>query len=322
MILKHLLLRMLFLQSCNLLLLTQNTLPNGPSNARKELNEFERLEVWPKTYKDALTQSCWIEAMQKELNEFERLEVLVVIVKKRELILRNPLLHQPDGFVDQDNLNHVYKLKKALYGLKQAPRAWYDLLSKFLLSQEFSKGTMDPTLFIIRQGNDLLLVQIYVDDIIFTPTTPELCDQFSKIMCSQFKMSMMGKISFFLGLHISQSPRGIFINKSKYALESLKKYGMKSSDPVDTLMVAKSKLDEDTQGKAVNPTHYSGMIGTLMYLTASRPDLTFAVCIYADADQAGDGASWSTVVKEGEPVDTVETGATTSSIRAMTSGAG
>ncbi|GJW60530.1 retrovirus-related pol polyprotein from transposon TNT 1-94 [Tanacetum coccineum] len=118
--------------------------------------------------------------------------------------------------------NHVYKLKKALYGLKQAPRAWYDLLSKFLLSQEFSKGTVDPTLFIRRQGKDILL--------------------------------------------ISQSPRGIFINQSKYALESLKKYGMESSDPVDTPMVEKSKLDEDPQGKAVDPTHYRGMVGTLIYL--------------------------------------------------------
>ncbi|GJZ14438.1 retrovirus-related pol polyprotein from transposon TNT 1-94 [Tanacetum coccineum] len=94
----------------------------------------------------------------------------------------NDILHeevyvsQPDGFVDQDNPNHVYKLKKALYGLKQAPRVWYDLLSKFLLSQEFSKGNVDLTLFIRRQGKDILLVQIYVDDIIFTSTTPKLCD--------------------------------------------------------------------------------------------------------------------------------------------------
>ncbi|GJS69256.1 hypothetical protein Tco_0702097 [Tanacetum coccineum] len=92
---------------------------------------------------------------------------------------------------------------------------------------------------------------------------------------------MMGKISFFLGLQISQSPRGIFLNQSKYDLESLKKYGMESSDPVDTPMVEKSKLDEDPQGKAVDPTHYHGMVGTLMYLTASRPDLTFAVCMCA-----------------------------------------
>ncbi|GJW12222.1 retrovirus-related pol polyprotein from transposon TNT 1-94, partial [Tanacetum coccineum] len=153
---------------------------------------------------------------------------------------------QPDGFVVQDNPNHVYKLKKALYWLKQDPRAWYDLLSKFLLSQKFSKGTMYPTLFIKRQGKDILLVQIYVDDIIFASTTPDLCDQFSKIMCSKFKMSMIGKISNFSGLQILQSPRCIFINQSKYALESLKKYGMESSDPMDTPMVEKSKLDEDS----------------------------------------------------------------------------
>ncbi|GJR97861.1 retrovirus-related pol polyprotein from transposon TNT 1-94 [Tanacetum coccineum] len=139
---------------------------------------------------------------------------------------------QPDGFVDKDNPNHVYKLKKALYGLKQVPRAWYDMLSSFLISQDFSKGSVDPTLFIRRDGKELLLVQIYVDDIIFAASTPELCDLFSKIMCSKFKMSMMGKISFFLGLQISQSPRGIFINQSKYALESLKKYGFDLGDPV------------------------------------------------------------------------------------------
>nr|GFD22102.1 retrovirus-related Pol polyprotein from transposon TNT 1-94 [Tanacetum cinerariifolium] len=103
---------------------------------------------------------------------------------------------QPDGFVDPDNLNHVYKLKKALYGLKQAPRAWYDMLSSFLISQDFSKGSVDPTLFIRRNGNDLLLVQTYVDDIIFAASTPELCDVFAKIMCSKFKMSMMGKSHF------------------------------------------------------------------------------------------------------------------------------
>ncbi|GJU94630.1 retrovirus-related pol polyprotein from transposon TNT 1-94 [Tanacetum coccineum] len=132
-------------------------------------------------------------------------------------ILREEVyISQPDGFVDKENLNHVYKLKKALYGLKQDPRMWYDLLSKFLLSQEFSKGTVDPTLFIRRHGRDILL--------------------------------------------ISQSPKGIFLNQFKYALESLKNYGMKSSDPVDTPMVEKSKLDEDLQGKAVDPTHYHGML--------------------------------------------------------------
>nr|GEU77186.1 hypothetical protein [Tanacetum cinerariifolium] len=129
-------------------------------------------------------------------------------------------------------------------------------------------------------NNDLLLVHIYVNDIIFAASTPELCDLFAKITRSKFKMSMMGKISFFLGLQISQSPRGIFINQSKYVLESLKKYGFESCDLVDTPMVEKSKLDEDKEGKAVDPSHYRGMIGTL-FLTASKPDLQFAICMCA-----------------------------------------
>nr|GEX74452.1 uncharacterized mitochondrial protein AtMg00810-like [Tanacetum cinerariifolium] len=130
-------------------------------------------------------------------------------------------------------------------------------------------------------GNDLLSVQIYVDNIIFATSTPELCDLLAKIMCLKFKMSMMGKISFFLGLQISQSPRGIFINQSKYALESLKKYDFESCDPVDTPMVEKFKLDEDREGKAVDPSHYRSMIGTLLYLIASRPDLQFSICMCA-----------------------------------------
>ncbi|GKC37400.1 retrovirus-related pol polyprotein from transposon TNT 1-94 [Tanacetum coccineum] len=152
---------------------------------------------------------------------------------------------QPEGFVDQDNPHHVYWLKKALYGLKQAPHAWYDMLSKFLLSQEFSKGVVDPTFFTRKEGKDILLVQIYVDDIIFASIDPALCDVFANIMSSKFKMSMIGKMSFFLGIQNSQSPRGIFINQSKYALDIIKKYGMESSDPVNTLMVERTKLDED-----------------------------------------------------------------------------
>ncbi|GJU74402.1 retrovirus-related pol polyprotein from transposon TNT 1-94 [Tanacetum coccineum] len=197
-------------------------------------------------------------------------------------ILREEVyVSQPDGFVDPDNPNHVDRLKKALYGLKHAPRAWYHLLSSFLLSHGFSKGTVDPILFISGKDKDILLVQIYVDDIIFASTTTELCDKFSEIMYSKFKMSMMGKISFFLELQISQSPRGIFLNHLKYDLESLKKYGMESCDLVDTLMMEKSKLNEDTQGKAIDPTHYRGMVSTLMYLTSSRPDLVYAVYMCA-----------------------------------------
>ncbi|GJT81304.1 copia protein [Tanacetum coccineum] len=124
---------------------------------------------------------------------------------------------------------------------------------------------VDPTLFTRQAGNDLLLVQIYVDDIIFASTNTAMCNEFANQMTTKFKMSMMWQILFFLGLQISQSPRGIFINQSKYASEIVKKYGMLTSDSVDTPMVEKSKLDEDLQGKPIDATLYHGMIGSLMY---------------------------------------------------------
>ncbi|GJS64151.1 retrovirus-related pol polyprotein from transposon TNT 1-94 [Tanacetum coccineum] len=188
---------------------------------------------------------------------------------------------QPEGFIDPDHPTHVYRLKKALYGLKQAPRAWYDTLSRFLLDNKFSKGAVDPTLFTQKTGKHILLVQIYVDDIIFASTDPKACDIFSNEMSSKFQMSMMGQMSFFLGLQVSQNPGGIFINQSKFALEILKKFGMDSCDPVDTPMVDRLKLDEDPLGIPVDQTRFCSMVGSLMYLTASRPELVFAICMCA-----------------------------------------
>ncbi|GJZ49660.1 retrovirus-related pol polyprotein from transposon TNT 1-94 [Tanacetum coccineum] len=188
---------------------------------------------------------------------------------------------QPDGFVDPDHPEKVYRLRKALYGLKQALRAWYDELSNFLMSKGFTKGTIDPTLFTIRYGEDILLVQIYVDDIIFGSTNPKFSKRFEKLMHSRFEMSLMGEMKFFLGLQIHQSPRGIFINQAKYALEILKKHGMEKCDTVGTPMATKPKLDADLSGKLVDQTDYRSKIGSLMYLTSSRPDIVQAVCYCA-----------------------------------------
>nr|GEY35604.1 uncharacterized mitochondrial protein AtMg00810-like [Tanacetum cinerariifolium] len=132
-----------------------------------------------------------------------------------------------------------------------------------------------------KAGNDLLLVQIYVDDIIFASTNTALCNEFANLMTTNFKMSMMGKMSFFLGLQISQIPRDIFLNQSKYAFEIIKKYGLLTSDSIDIPMVEKNKLDEDLQRTLVDATLYHGMLGSLMYLTSSRPDLIYAVCLCA-----------------------------------------
>nr|GEW32075.1 hypothetical protein [Tanacetum cinerariifolium] len=176
-------------------------------------------------------------------------------------------------------------VKKALYGLKQAPRAWYDKLSTFLLQNHFFKGTTDPTLFIRRFVDDILVVQVYVDDIIFGSTHPRYTQLFSNLMKSIFEMSMMWEMTFFLGLQVNQSPCGIFLNQSNYVLEILKKYRMESFDPVGTPMEIKDKLDLDQNGTQVDATKYRSMIGALMYLTSSRPDIVHATCL-CTRDQA------------------------------------
>ncbi|GJS14606.1 retrovirus-related pol polyprotein from transposon TNT 1-94 [Tanacetum coccineum] len=188
---------------------------------------------------------------------------------------------QPEGFVDPDHPEKVYLLRKALYGLKQAPRAWYDELSNFLMSKGFTKGTIDLTLFKIKYGEDILLVQIYVDDIIFGSTNPKYSKRFEKLMHSRFEMSLMGEMKFFLGLQIHQSPKGIFINQAKYALEILKKHNMDNCHSIGTPLATKPKLDVDLSGEPVDQSDYRSKIGSLMYLTSSRPDLVQAVCYCA-----------------------------------------
>nr|GEV54263.1 copia protein [Tanacetum cinerariifolium] len=163
---------------------------------------------------------------------------------------------QPDGFVNPDHPEKVYRLRKARYGLKQAPRAWCDELSKFLTSKGSTKGTIDPTLFTIRYGEDILLVQIYVDDIIFGSTNPKYTKCFEKLTHNTFEMSLMGEMKFFLRLQIYQSPRGIFINQEKYTLEILHKDSMDKGQSIGTPMATKPKLDADLSGNPVDQTDY------------------------------------------------------------------
>ncbi|GJY55837.1 retrotransposon protein, putative, unclassified [Tanacetum coccineum] len=193
-----------------------------PTNVHSINQPPEHLSKWTKDH--PLNN---IEATQEELNDFECLEVWELVPRPDHVMIIT--------------LKWIFKVL-CLGSCKTS-----------LLPQTFSKRTVDPTLFTRKEGKDILLVQIYVDDIIFASTDPALCETFSKIMSSKFKMSMMGKMSFFLGLQISQSPKGIFLNQSKYAFEIIKKYGMETSDPVDTLMVEKSKLDVNPQRKEVDP---------------------------------------------------------------------
>jgi len=177
--------------------------------------------------------------------------------------------------------NHIYKLKKALYGLKQAPRSWYERLSTFLLENDFERGKIDLTLFIKRVGEHILLVQVYVDDIIFGSTNKSLCEGFASIMQGEFEMSMMGELTFFLGLQIKQMEEGTFISQSKYCKEVFKKFEMDNAKAASTPMATSCYLDKDESGIEVNQTMFRGMIKSLLYLTASRPDIMQSVCVCA-----------------------------------------
>ncbi|GKA35089.1 retrovirus-related pol polyprotein from transposon TNT 1-94 [Tanacetum coccineum] len=190
---------------------------------------------------------------------------------------------QPPGFIDFAKPNYVYKLKKALYGLKQAPKAWYDRLKAFLIKHNYSMGMVDNTIFTKKKDSNLIIVQIYVDDIIFGSTCQEMCDDFAKIMHDEFEMSMMGGLNFFLGLQIKQLDDGIFFNQSKYIKEMIKKFGLEDSKPMKTPISTETKLTRDEEGESVDNTKYRGMIG-LWYPKGSDIE----TIMYADSDHAGD----------------------------------
>ncbi|GJS21244.1 putative ribonuclease H-like domain-containing protein [Tanacetum coccineum] len=182
---------------------------------------------------------------------------------------------QPPGFEDPKFLEKVYKVEKALYGLNQAPKAWYESLSTYLLDNGFKRGKIDKTLFIKRIKGDILLIQVYVDDIIFGST------EFEKLMHKKFQMSSMGELTFFLGLQVTQKDDGNFISQDKYTEEILKKFRFSTVKTTSTLEETSKPLLKDAEAEDVDVHLYRSMIRSLMYLTASRPDIMFAVCACA-----------------------------------------
>ncbi|GJV22352.1 retrovirus-related pol polyprotein from transposon TNT 1-94, partial [Tanacetum coccineum] len=270
---------------------------------QEEIYEFDRLQVWelvPKPDCVMIIALKWI--YKVKLDEYgdvlkNKARIFIANVASKNMTIyqidvktaflngelqEEVYVSQPEGFVDPYHPTHVYRMKKALYGLKQALRAWYNILSRFLLANKFSNGVVDPTLFTRKTGKHILLVQIYVDDIIFASTNPKDCDIFSKEMSLKFQMSMMGQISFSLGLQVSQSPGGIFINQSKYALEILIKYGMETSDPVDTPMAKPTKKHL----KAIKRV-FRYLKGTINWGLWYPKDTTMTLTVYTDADHAG-----------------------------------
>ncbi|GJY55282.1 retrovirus-related pol polyprotein from transposon TNT 1-94, partial [Tanacetum coccineum] len=206
----------------------------------------------------------------------KRDEANIIIHKKLGLVTKG--YDQEEGIDFKESFAPVARLEAVKISL--SPRAWYDELSNFLVSKGFSKGSIDPTLFITKHGDDILLEHIYVDDIIFGSTNPKLSKKFRKHKHNKFRMSIMRELKYSLGIQIHQSSHGIFINQAKYSQEILKKHGMTSCDSIGTPM-ATNLLDAHLSGTPVNQMKYRSIVGACMYLTASRQDIVHATCYCA-----------------------------------------
>nr|GEU34865.1 copia protein [Tanacetum cinerariifolium] len=214
----------------------------------------------PTQFHESFSHVARLEAIQMFIAYAAHKNITIFQMDVKTAFLNGPLkeevyVSQPEGFIDPEFPNHVYRLKKALYGLKQAPRAWYDKFSSFLIQHRFTKGIVDPTLFTRPHEGNILLVQVYVDDIIFGSTNPDFLKRFTNLMKNYFEMLMMGELKFFLGLQVHQSPRGIFIIQSQYAIELLKKHGLDACVSMSTPM-ATERLDADLQGTPTDQTTY------------------------------------------------------------------
>eukprot|EP00253_Pinus_taeda_P015797 PITA_15797 len=175
-------------------------------------------------------------------------------------------IEQPDGFILGNDPKLVCRLRKALYGLKQAPRALYFCLDKYLHRQGFSKGSSDSNLYTKIDNDKLLILVVYVDDIIFGSNEEAMSQNFVLLMQKEFEMSLLGELTYFLGLQVQQNKDAIFLSQTKYLKQILKKYGMEDSKPVCTPMVTRCSLSSNDESATIHQPNYKSMIGSLLYL--------------------------------------------------------
>jgi transposase InsO family protein len=189
-------------------------------------------------------------------------------------------VEQPQGFIIKGEEDKVYKLRKALYGLKQAPRAWYSQIDGYFQRHGFLKSKSEPTLYVKHQGNtDILIIALYVDDLVFTGNNAKMIEEFKVEMMKRYEMSDLGLLHHFLGMEVYQDENGVFISQMKYAEKVLKKFRMFGCKCVETPLACNEKLMKDDGEKKIDETLYRSLIGNLLYLTATRPDIMFAASL-------------------------------------------
>eukprot|EP00253_Pinus_taeda_P027695 PITA_27695 len=186
-------------------------------------------------------------------------------------------VHQPQGYEEAENEYKVYKLKRALYGLKQAPRAWYNRIDTYFLKKGFNRSENEHTLYINSNGNDIIIVCLYVDDLIYTSSSDLLVEEFREAMMTEFEMTDLGLLHYFLGIEVTQMNDGIFISQEKYISNHLKKRKMGNCKHMSTPMNTNEKCSVEDGAKNVDAQSYRSLVGSLLYLTTTRPDIMHAV---------------------------------------------
>nr|KYP73058.1 Retrovirus-related Pol polyprotein from transposon TNT 1-94 [Cajanus cajan] len=186
-------------------------------------------------------------------------------------------VEQPLGYMKRGDEKKVLRLRKALYGLKQAPRAWNERIDGYFKKNGYEQCPYEHALYIKKSGKDMMVVALYVDDLIFTGSNAKLIKEFKEIMMKEFEMTDLGLMKYFLGLEVKQSNEGIFISQERYALEILKKFKMEDCNPVSTPMEPGTKLSKFDGGERADSGRYRSLVGSLRYLTCTRPDLMLSV---------------------------------------------
>lgn len=188
-------------------------------------------------------------------------------------------VQQPQGFEARGEEGKVYKLKKALYGLKQAPRAWNSKIDAYFLRSGFMRSPSEPSLYVKKNGEDFLMVCLYVDDLIYVGTNANMVDSFKEAMMKEYEMTDLGLMKYFLGIQVKQSKGEIFITQEKYVSDMLKKFRMENSNPAPTPMALNEKLQLDDGAEKSDPKIYRSLVGSLIYLTNTRPDIVHSVSL-------------------------------------------
>ncbi|KAM1937502.1 hypothetical protein FF1_015220 [Malus domestica] len=246
----------------------------------EEIEAIQKNDTWeianlPKGHKAIGVK--WVYKTKKNANEEVERYKARLVANGYSQRARIDYDEQPLGYVIKGHEDKVLKLKKALYGLKQAPQAWNSRIDKYFQENNFIKCPHEHALYVKVKYEDILIVCLYVDDLIFIGSNPSMYEEFKRVMTKEFEMTDIGLMTYYLGIEVKQNKEGIFISQESYTKEIVKKFKMEDCKPISTPVECGVKLTKHDEGESVDPTFFKSLVGSLCYLTCTRPDILYVV---------------------------------------------